>query len=130
MVQTIQFRGAAHAAFEVFASLRRERAAPGETPPTRDELGGWFRETFDRTSLGTATDSESWLARAQPILDRFWSGEQPAGEPAEQSVEEAAEEASIDLASSASGDGSAVPSSDSPFRRVGNGAITATSRCR
>ena len=102
-----EFGAAAHAAFEAFTRERRERAALGEPPPTRAELGGWLREAFDRTSLASAPDAEWWLARAQPMLDLFWSGEQPAEEGAEQPVDRSTEEASIATASSASGDGPA-----------------------
>ena len=107
-----EFGAAAHAAFETFTRERRERAARGEPPPTRADLGGFFREAFGRTSLVSGPDPESWLARAQPMLDLFWSGEQP--------VEHSTEEASIATANSASGDGPASPAASAvaPVRSV------------
>jgi len=76
-----EYGSAAHAAFEAFTRERRERAARGEPVPTREELGRWFDDAFDRTSLSVAPDADSWRSKAGPMLDLFWAGEQP-GVPA------------------------------------------------
>jgi hypothetical protein len=70
-----EFGGAAHAAFETFTRERRERAERGEPEPSREELGCWFDEAFERTSLPADPWADGWRGRAARMLDRFWHGE-------------------------------------------------------
>ena len=72
-----EFGRAAHAAFETFTRERRERAARGEPSPSRWELGTWFDDALARTCLPQGQDGDEWRAKARPMLDRFWAGEQP-----------------------------------------------------
>jgi RecB family exonuclease len=72
-----EYGSAAHAAFEQYTRERRERAARDEFGPTRDELGRWFDDAFAQTSLALGPDGGRWRSKAEPMLDLFWSAEQP-----------------------------------------------------
>ena len=69
------FGSAAHAAFEMFTRRRRERLARNEEPPDRADLKRFFEAAWAGSPLAAEPDAESWLARAEPMLDRFWETE-------------------------------------------------------
>ena len=69
------FGSVAHAAFEMFTRVRRERAAGGEGPPGRADLGRFFESAWVASPLAAEPDAEVWLQRAGPMLDRFWAEE-------------------------------------------------------
>lgn len=71
----LTFGSTAHAAFERFTRERRERAARGERPPTREDLGRWFDEAWEPGSYGSAVAERAYRERTAPLLDAFFTGE-------------------------------------------------------
>ena len=74
-VAAFTFGTTAHEAFEAFTRERRERAARGEPPPTRDDLERLFTERWTPTGFGDRTTEEAYGRRVQTLLDNFWDGE-------------------------------------------------------
>jgi DNA helicase-2/ATP-dependent DNA helicase PcrA len=74
-VAALTFGSTAHAAFEAFTRERRERAARGEPPPTREDLEREFRARWVPTQFGEKAAEESYARRVQTLLDNFWDGE-------------------------------------------------------
>ena len=81
-VAAFTFGSTAHAAFEAFTKERRERAARGEPPPTREDLEAAFRAQLDPDRLRRQGDRGGLPAArrdpARQLLDR--RGQQPVGE--------------------------------------------------
>jgi RecB family exonuclease len=73
-----EFGTAAHAAFEAFTRERRERLDRGDSPPTSADLGRFFESAWAATSLPAEAGAAAWMARAEPMLDRFWAAESGA----------------------------------------------------
>jgi putative RecB family exonuclease len=69
------FGSTAHAAFEMFTRERRERAARGESAPSRADLERFFDTAWDASPLAGAADADIWRARADVMMDRFWASE-------------------------------------------------------
>lgn len=69
------FGSAAHSAFQAFTRERRDRAGRGEPAPGRADLGRFFEAAWKNSSLVADPYAESWLARAEPMLDAFWVAE-------------------------------------------------------
>lgn len=69
------FGSAAHSAFQAFTRDRRDRAERGEPAPDRADLGRFFEAAWKGSSLVADPYAESWLARAEPMLDAFWTAE-------------------------------------------------------
>ncbi len=69
------FGSTAHAAFEAFTKERRERAAGGEPPPTRDDLGRLFAAEWKPTGFPDRTSEDTYKRRIGSLLDNFWTGE-------------------------------------------------------
>jgi DNA helicase-2/ATP-dependent DNA helicase PcrA len=69
------FGSTAHAAFEAFTRERRERAARGEPPPTREDLGRLFAAEWKPTGFPDATSEQNYRRRTASLLDNFWDGE-------------------------------------------------------
>jgi DNA helicase II / ATP-dependent DNA helicase PcrA len=65
----------AHAAFEAFTKERRERAARGDPPPTREDLGQLFAAEWKPTGFPDATSEQTYRRRTATLLDNFWDGE-------------------------------------------------------
>jgi putative RecB family exonuclease len=80
------FGSAAHWAFQAFTRERRDRVARGEPAPDRADLGRFFEAAWKGSSLVADPYAESWLARAEPMLDAFWASE--SARPAETMDEE------------------------------------------
>jgi DNA helicase-2/ATP-dependent DNA helicase PcrA len=74
-VAAFSFGSAAHAAFEAFTKERRERAARGEPPPTRDDLERHFRAEWPTGEFGDQTTEETYQRRVGTLLGNFWTGE-------------------------------------------------------
>jgi len=72
------FGSAAHSAFQAFTRERRDRAGRGEPAPGRADLGRFFEAAWKNSSLVADPYAESWLARAEPMLDAFWVAESAA----------------------------------------------------
>jgi hypothetical protein len=68
IVAAFTFGSTAHAAFEAFTKERRERAARGDPPPTREDLGQLFAAEWKPTGFPDAT-SEHGHAIALPKVD-------------------------------------------------------------
>ena len=71
----LTFGGTAHAAFEAFTKERRERAAAGEPPPTREDLERLFWQEWRPLAFGDKPAEDAYRRRATGLLDNFWSGE-------------------------------------------------------
>ena len=69
------FGSTAHAAFEAFTKERRERAARGEPPPTRDDLAQHFRRRWKPTGFPDKVSEDTYRRRVGTLLDNFWTGE-------------------------------------------------------
>ena len=74
-VAAYTFGTTAHAAFETFTRERRERAARGEPPPTRDDLEAAFRANWTPTGFADKATEEGYQRRVASLLDNFWTGE-------------------------------------------------------
>ena len=74
-VAAFTFGSTAHAAFEAFTKERRERAARGEPPPTREDLGQLFAAEWKPTGFPDATSEQTYRRRTATLLDNFWQGE-------------------------------------------------------
>jgi DNA helicase-2/ATP-dependent DNA helicase PcrA len=74
-VAAFTFGSTAHAAFEAFTKERRERAARGEPPPTRADLGQLFAAEWKPTGFPDATSEQTYRRRTASLLDNFWAGE-------------------------------------------------------
>jgi RecB family exonuclease len=74
-VAAFTFGSTAHEAFEAFTRERRERAARGDLPPTRDDLEREFRARWTPTGFGDKTTEEGYQRRVATLLDNFWEGE-------------------------------------------------------
>jgi DNA helicase II / ATP-dependent DNA helicase PcrA len=74
-VAAFTFGSTAHAAFEAFTKERRERAARGEPPPTREDLGQLFATEWNPTGFPDATSEQTYRRRTATLLDNFWQGE-------------------------------------------------------
>jgi DNA helicase-2/ATP-dependent DNA helicase PcrA len=74
-VAAFTFGSTAHAAFEAFTKERRERAARGEPPPTREDLGQLFAAEWKPTGFPDATSEQAYRRRTATLLDNFWTGE-------------------------------------------------------
>ncbi len=70
-VAAFTFGSTAHAAFEAFTKERRERAARGEPPPTREDLEVEFRTNWTPTGFGDKTTEEGYQRRVATLLDNF-----------------------------------------------------------
>ena len=62
-VAAFTFGSTAHAAFEAFTKERRERAARGEPPPTREDLGQLFAAEWKPTGFPDATSEQTYRRR-------------------------------------------------------------------
>jgi RecB family exonuclease len=71
----LEFGSIAHEAFQAFTIERRERAARGEPPPTREDLETAFRARWVPTAFGDRASEERYGRRVDTLLDNFWSGE-------------------------------------------------------
>jgi DNA helicase-2/ATP-dependent DNA helicase PcrA len=71
----LTFGSTAHAAFEAFTRERRERAAAGEPPPTREDLRRHFEAAWEPVAFADRTTEETYRRRADALLERFWEGE-------------------------------------------------------
>ena len=74
-VAAFTFGSTAHEAFEAFTRERRERAARGDPPPTREDLEREFRARWVPTGFGDKTTEEGYQRRVATLLDNFWQGE-------------------------------------------------------
>jgi len=74
-VAAFTFGSTAHAAFETFTRERRERAARGEPPPTREDLEAAFRANWTPTGFADKATEEGYQRRVATLLDNFWTGE-------------------------------------------------------
>ena len=74
-VAAFTFGSTAHQAFEAFTRDRRERAARGDPPPTREDLEREFRARWTPTGFGDRTTEEGYQRRVATLLDNFWQGE-------------------------------------------------------
>ena len=74
-VAAFAFGSTAHEAFEAFTKDRRERAARGESPPSREDLETAFRARWTPTGFGDKGTEESYQHKVANLLDNFWSGE-------------------------------------------------------
>ncbi|CAN5582646.1 hypothetical protein BH23CHL7_BH23CHL7_16090 [soil metagenome] len=74
-VAAFTFGSTAHEAFEAFTRERRERAARGEAPPTREDLEREFRSRWVPTAFGDRTTEETYQRKVATLLDNFWQGE-------------------------------------------------------
>ena len=71
----LAFGSIAHAAFEAFTRDRRERAARGDSPPTREDLEREFRARWTPSDFGDRTAEEGYQRKVANLLDNFWRGE-------------------------------------------------------
>ncbi|MEP7378009.1 MAG: ATP-dependent DNA helicase [Chloroflexota bacterium] len=69
------FGSTAHEAFETFTRERRERAARGDPPPSREDLEHEFRSRWVPVAFGDKTTEEGYQRRVASLLDNFWQGE-------------------------------------------------------
>ncbi len=74
-VAAFTFGSTAHAAFEAFTRERRERAAAGEPPPTREDLERHFAAAWKPSGFPDRTSEETYRRRIGTLLDNFWTGE-------------------------------------------------------
>ncbi len=74
-VAAYTFGSTAHEAFEAFTKERRERAARGDPPPSREDLEREFRARWTPTGFGDKTTEEGYQRRVATLLDNFWEGE-------------------------------------------------------
>jgi RecB family exonuclease len=74
-VAAFTFGSTAHAAFEAFTKERRERAARGDPPPTREDLDAAFRANWTPTGFADKATEETYQRRVATLLDNFWTGE-------------------------------------------------------
>ncbi len=74
-VAAFTFGSTAHAAFEAFTKERRERAAAGEPPPTREDLQRHFEAAWQPSGFPDRTSEETYRRRTGTLLDNFWGGE-------------------------------------------------------
>jgi DNA helicase-2/ATP-dependent DNA helicase PcrA len=74
-VAAFAFGSTAHEAFEAFTKDWRERAARGETPPTREDLEREFRARWVPAAFGDRTSEEGYERKVANLLDNFWQGE-------------------------------------------------------
>jgi len=74
-VAAFTFGSTAHAAFEAFTKERRERAARGDPPPSREDLGRLFAAEWKPTGFPDATSEQTYRRRTASLLDNFWDGE-------------------------------------------------------
>ena len=74
-VAAFTFGSTAHAAFEAFTKERRERAARGEPPPTRDDLAQHFAAAWKPTGFPDKVSEDTYRRRVGTLLDNFWTGE-------------------------------------------------------
>ncbi len=71
----LSFGSTAHAAFERFTRERREAAARGDPPPTREDLARFFEEEWKPGEYGDRTAEAGYRARTGPLIDAFYQGE-------------------------------------------------------
>jgi putative RecB family exonuclease len=62
----------------MFTRERRERLGRGQEPPDRADLVRFFEVAWATSQLAAEPDAETWRARAEPMLDRFWAVESVA----------------------------------------------------
>jgi DNA helicase-2/ATP-dependent DNA helicase PcrA len=74
-VAAFTFGSTAHEAFEAFTRERRERAARGDPPPTREDLERAFRARWVPSAFGDRTTEEGYQRKVANLLDNFWAGE-------------------------------------------------------
>jgi PD-(D/E)XK nuclease superfamily len=74
-VAAFTFGSTAHEAFESFTRDRRERAARGEAPPSREDLEREFRARWAPSGFGDKTTEDGYQRRVATLLDNFWEGE-------------------------------------------------------
>lgn len=74
-VAAFAFGSTAHEAFEAFTKERRQRAARGEPPPTREDLEREFRARWVPTAFGDKVVEDGYQRRVATLLDNFWQGE-------------------------------------------------------
>ncbi len=74
-VGALAFGSTAHAAFEAFTRERRERAARGEAPPTREDLGSLFAAQWQPGGLRRRHAEAGYKRRIDTMLDSFYAGE-------------------------------------------------------
>ncbi len=74
-VGALEFGSTAHAAFEAFTRERRERAARGDPPPTRDDLARFFDAEWTPTAFPDGVTEEGFRRRIDGLLDNFYRGE-------------------------------------------------------
>jgi DNA helicase II / ATP-dependent DNA helicase PcrA len=74
-VAAFTFGSTAHEAFEAFTRERRERAARGDAPPSREDLEREFRARWTPTGFGDKTTEDGYQRRVATLLDNFWEGE-------------------------------------------------------
>ncbi len=74
-VAPFAFGNTAHAAFEAFTKERREAAARGDPPPTREDLEREFRARWVPSEFGDRVSEEGYQRRVATLLDNFWAGE-------------------------------------------------------
>ncbi len=74
-VAALTFGTTAHATFEAFTRERRERAARGEPPPTREDLGRLFAAAWEPEGFPDRTSEQAYRRRTASLLDNFWTGE-------------------------------------------------------
>ena len=71
----LTFGSTAHEAFEAFTKERRDRAARGEPPPTREDLERLFRDRWVPARFGDKATEESFGRKVDNLLGNFWTGE-------------------------------------------------------
>ena len=71
----LTFGTTAHEAFEAFTRERRDRAARGEPPPTKEDLERLFRDRWVPAKFGDTATEESFERKVDNLLDNFWTGE-------------------------------------------------------
>jgi RecB family exonuclease len=59
----------------MFTRDRRERAVRGDAAPDRLDLDRFFNLAWAASPLSRDADAQTWRARAEPMLDRFWAEE-------------------------------------------------------
>ena len=74
-VGALTFGSTAHEAFEAFTKERRDRAARGEPPPTREDLERLFRERWVPAKFGDKATEDSFGRKVDNLLGNFWTGE-------------------------------------------------------
>ncbi|CAN5739403.1 hypothetical protein BH23CHL8_BH23CHL8_12770 [soil metagenome] len=71
----LTFGSTAHAAFQAFTQMRRDRRVRGEAPPTREDLERLFEAEWQPGGFEEKTAEEGYRRRTGSLLDNFWSGE-------------------------------------------------------